>query len=302
MHRPPVRAFAHRFCDVKSLDLCNIFSYLKIYYSKGARGGLVGRNTMENIFDTHAHYDDNAFSEDSLEILETLKKNGVCNVINVGADMESSKSSVELSQKYDFLYAAVGVHPYSADKLPSKYLDTLEKWSKLPKTVAIGEIGLDYHTENCQKEFQIKVFKEQLELAKSVGLPVIIHSRDAHADTLDILKKYRPKGVVHCFSGSKELADEIIKLGMYIGLGGVVTFKNAKKAQEVARSISLENLVLETDAPYMAPEPFRGKRCDSTLIKYTALKIAELKNIDVNYLLSKTKENAETLFFSGKCC
>lgn len=251
---------------------------------------------MENIFDTHAHYDDGSFKSDQNDILEYIKNNGVCNVINVGADLKSSQNSVNLSKKYDFIYAAVGVHPYDADKLPENYLEILKGFLKEKKTVAVGEIGLDYHNDECPKDIQMKVFEDQLKLAKSLDFPVIIHSRDAHEDTLKILEKHRPKGVIHCFSGSLELAENIINLGMYIGLGGVVTFKNAKKAKEVAKNIPLDRLVLETDAPYMAPTPFRGKRCNSSLITYTAKEIASLRNIKVEELLIQTRKNAEKLF------
>lgn len=253
---------------------------------------------MNNIFDTHAHYDDDAFKDDAEKILNSLQAYGVCNVINVGADLESSKNSVNLSQNYDFVCAAVGIHPYSANDLPSDYLAQLENLCKKNKTVAIGEIGLDYHNNSCPKETQIKVFQEQLELAAKLDLPVIIHSREAHEDTLKILKSYKPSGVVHCFSGSLEMTKEIIKLKMHIGLGGVVTFKNAKHTQDVAKNIPLESLLLETDAPYMAPAPFRGQRCDSSLIKYTAQKIAELRKISVENLLRATRQNAEKLFFA----
>lgn len=252
---------------------------------------------IKDIFDTHAHYDDKAFDADRISVIEKLKKQGVCNVINVGADLETSQNSVDFSTQYDFIYAAVGVHPYVANDLPSDYLVLLENLCQNTKTVAIGEIGLDYHNNACPKEIQKKVFREQLELAQKLKLPVIIHSRNAHEDTLNILKEYRPKGVVHCFSGSLELANEIIKLGMHIGLGGVVTFKNAKNAQAVAKNIPLTHLLLETDAPYMAPEPYRGTRCDSSLIKYIAQKIAELRNMNIDELLKVTRENAENLFF-----
>ena len=251
---------------------------------------------MENIFDTHAHYDDEAFNEDRESVIKDLKENGVCNVINVGADLKSSQNSIDLSKKYDFIYAAVGVHPYDATNLKDDYLDKLKDMCKWKKVVAIGEIGLDYHMEDCNKEAQKKIFKEQIELSKTLDLPIIIHNREAHEDTMNIIKEYKPKGVIHCFSGSKEMAKEVIKLGMYIGLGGVVSFKNAKNAVEVAKTIPIERLILETDAPYMAPVPFRGKRCDSTLIKYTAQKIAEIRNMSLDELLLKTKENAKSLF------
>ncbi len=251
---------------------------------------------MNLIFDSHAHYDDKTFNSDRDSLLKKLIVNDICGLINVGADLKTSQASIDLSEKYPFIWAAVGIHPNEADNLPCNYIDTLKSMLKKDKVVAIGEIGLDYHYEQPSKEIQKQVFENQLKLAIETSMPVIIHDRDAHGDTLELLKKYKPKGVVHCFSGSPEMADEIVKLGMYIGLGGVVTFKNAKNPVLVAQKIPLDKLLLETDCPYMAPVPLRGNRCDSSMIKYTAKKIADLKGIEVNDLLLTTKNNTEKLF------
>lgn len=251
---------------------------------------------MNLIFDSHAHYDDKTFNSDRDLLLKKLIVNDICGLINVGADLKSSQASIDLSEKYPFIWAAVGVHPSESDNLPHNYIDILKSMLKKDKVVAIGEIGLDYHYEHPSKEIQKQIFENQLKLAIEYSIPVIIHDREAHGDTLELLKKYKPKGVVHCFSGSSEMADEIIKLGMYIGLGGVVTFKNAKNPVLVAQNVPLDKLLLETDCPYMAPVPLRGKRCDSSMIKYTAKKIADLKGIEVDDLLSITKSNTEKLF------
>ena len=251
---------------------------------------------MNLIFDSHAHYDDKTFNSDRDSLLKKLIVNDICGLINVGADLKTSQASIDLSEKYPFIWAAVGIHPNEADNLTCNYIDTLKSMLKKDKVVAIGEIGLDYHYEQPSKEIQKQVFENQLKLAIETSMPVIIHDRDAHGDTLELLKKYKPKGVVHCFSGSPEMADEIVKLGMYIGLGGVVTFKNAKNPVLVAQKIPLDKLLLETDCPYMAPVPLRGNRCDSSMIKYTAKKIADLKGIEVNDLLLTTKNNTEKLF------
>lgn len=248
------------------------------------------------IFDSHAHYDDAAFDADRDELLTRLFNEGVCGIINVGCNLETSKKSVELAQKYPLIWAAVGVHPHDAGKVPANYIEELKRLSNEPKVVAIGEIGLDYHYDFSPRDVQKKVFEEQLRLAKDLYLPVIIHNREAHADTLELLKKYRPKGVVHCFSGSLEMADEIIKLGMCIGLGGAVTFKNAKNPVLVAKNIPLDRLLLETDCPYMAPVPYRGKRCDSSMIRLTADRIAAERGMSVEALLSAAKENVLSLF------
>ncbi len=250
------------------------------------------------IFDSHAHYESEQFDADREELLgSTLPQKGVVGVINMGSDMESLRQTIELCDKYDYFYGAVGIHPECAADLPEDWLEQVEALLSHPKIVAVGEIGLDYHWEDaCPRERQKEVFLAQLELAKKHGLPVVIHDREAHGDMMEILRKYKPKGVVHCFSGSVELARETVALGMYIGLGGVVTFKNARHSVEVAKDIPLDRLLTETDAPYMAPVPFRGKRCDSSMIAYDAAKIAEVRGITAGEVLAAGCDNACRLF------
>lgn len=248
------------------------------------------------IFDSHAHYDDSAFDNDRDDLIGRLFNADICGIINVGCNIPTSKASMALAFKYPSIWAAVGVHPQEADAVPPDYIDVLASFLTEKKVVAVGEIGLDYHYDQPAKEVQKEKFEEQVELAKTLDVPVIIHDRDAHADTLEILKKHRPKGVVHCFSGSAEMASEVVNLGMYVGLGGVVTFKNAKNPVLVAKSVPLDRILLETDCPYLAPEPNRGSRCDSSMIKFTAEKIAMERDISVEELLECAKENALRLF------
>ena len=250
----------------------------------------------KNIFDTHAHYDDERFDEDRDELLSSLFERSVSHIINCGCDLKSSLKAIAMADRYPRLYAAIGVHPHEAEGCTDGDFAEIKKLFAHNKVVAVGEIGLDYHYDFSPRERQIEVFRAQIELANKLDLPVIIHDRDAHEDTLNILKELRPKGVVHCFSGSVEMAKEIIKLGLYIGLGGAVTFKNARKPLEVAEHVPLDRLLLETDAPYMTPVPFRGKRCDSAHIAYTAEKIAEVKGMDVQELIDICNENAKSLF------
>lgn len=249
-----------------------------------------------NIFDSHAHYNDQRFLEDQEEIIQQIQDSGVSAVLNAGCDLPSSQSGIRLCEKYHFFYCSVGIHPDGADSLPPDYLAELARLSAHPKVVAIGEIGLDYYYEDPGREVQKKVFEQQLDLAKQLDLPVIIHTRDAAEDTLRLLKKYRPRGVVHCFSGSAETAKEVVKLGMYVGFTGVLTFKNARRALEAVQAVPVDRLLLETDCPYMAPVPFRGKRCDSSMIPYTAEKMAELKGISTQEMILKANENACRLF------
>lgn len=252
---------------------------------------------MNNIFDTHAHYADHAFDEDREQILASLPEKGVKYVTLASSSVEETAENSELAQKYDYIYAAAGVHPESVDTNPADYLETVRKAiSENPKIRAVGEIGLDYHYDGYDREKQIDLFREQLELACELNMPVIVHSRDACEDTLVLLREFKPKGVVHCFSGSAETAKEILKLGMYIGFTGVLTFKNAKKALRALAEVPLDRLLLETDCPYMAPVPFRGKRCDSSMIAYTAQKAAEIKGIPVDELLEITCRNGMALY------
>ncbi len=249
-----------------------------------------------NIFDTHAHYDDSRFDGDRYELISSLADKGVSRIINCGCDLKSSLTTLSLAEKYDSIYAAVGVHAHEADEATEDDLEKIKKLYENEKVVAVGEIGLDYHYDFSPREIQLEIFEKQLALAAELDLPVIVHDREAHEDTMNLLKKYKPKGVVHCFSGSAEMAKEIIKLGMYIGIGGAVTFKNAKKPVEVVQTIPLERLLLETDAPYMTPVPFRGQRCDSSFIAYAAEKIGEIKAIDVQSLIDECNNNAKLLF------
>lgn len=249
-----------------------------------------------NIFDTHSHYDDSKFDPDREELLNNLQSQGVSLVVSCGCDIDSTQFNFDLAQKYDYMYFAAGFHPENLKGATLDDLKVIERFAKNDKCVAIGEIGLDYYWMDSSKEEQKKFFKAQIELAKKLDMPIIVHDRDAHGDTLDILRETKPKGVVHCFSGSKEMAKEIIKLGMYIGLNGVVTFNNARKSLEVAKEIPIERLVLETDCPYLAPTPMRGKRNDSHYIAYIAEKIGSLLGIDAQELLNITNENAKRLY------
>lgn len=249
------------------------------------------------IFDSHAHYDDPSFDGDRAQLLEELPGKGVVHVLNVGADLAGSAAAVELAARYDYIHAAVGVHPESAGALPGGWLDQLEALARSHKVQAIGEIGLDYHYDDgAPRDLQQQVFESQLQLANQLNLPVVIHSREAHGDTMALLRKYRPQGVMHCYSGSVEMMRDLMDMGMYIGLGGVVTFKNARVPVEVAAAVPLDRLLLETDAPYMAPVPFRGKRCDSAMICYTAQRIAQIREMDVAALYRATAHNAARLF------
>jgi len=252
---------------------------------------------IRNIFDTHAHYADRAFDEDRDEMLASLPDKGVRYVVLAASSVRDTVENSRLAEKYDYIYCAAGIHPEFADSNPANYMDTLRDTIRSnPKVRAVGEIGLDYHYEGYNKEKQIRLFEEQLEFAREIDMPVIIHTRDATEDTMNILKKYRPRGVVHCFSGSAETAKEVIKLGMYIGFTGVLTFKNAKKALRALEEVPMDRLLLETDCPYMAPVPFRGKRCDSSMIAYTAEKAAEIKGLSVQELVDITCGNAKRFY------
>ena len=255
--------------------------------------------SLQHIFDSHAHYGDHAFDGDREAVLCGLAGGGVCGAVTIGTDISSSREALRLARRYSGLglYAAVGIHPEEAGGLPEYWEEELALLLEKPEVVALWEIGLDYHYDDmAPKEVQRNLFERQLLLAKRKGLPVLVHDRDAHGDTLELLRRHRPFGVVHCFSGSVEMMREVVALGMYVGLGGAVTFKNARVPLEVARAVPLERLLLETDAPYMAPVPFRGKRCDSTMIAFTAEKIAELRAVPVQELLDATCENAKRFF------
>lgn len=245
------------------------------------------------IFDTHAHYDDDRFSENLDELMCSMQQNGVEKIVTCGCDGESSKAALAIAEKYPFVYAAVGIHPCNIDSDTTIY--ELRQLANHEKCVAIGEIGLDYYWESENKVEQKEIFKAQIDLAKELNLPVLVHDREAHADTIEILLKTKPRGVLHCFSGSVESAKLITDIGMYIGVGGVITFKNAKKLPDVVRIIPDELLLVETDCPYLAPEPYRGKLCHSGMIKYTADKIAEIRGTTTENILNLTAKNAKKM-------
>lgn len=246
------------------------------------------------IIDSHTHYDDSSFDADREEVLRELFSGEICKIVNIGCSVKSSYSSVKLAEEYAGIYAAVGLHPDAADEI-----DRIEEIRRLcdnKKVVAVGEIGLDYHYEEHSRDIQKKAFEEQLKLAAELDMPVVIHSRDAWEDTMELLRKYRPKGVMHCFSGSAEIAREIVEIGMYVGFTGVVTFKNAKKALKALEAVPLDRLLVETDCPYMAPEPNRGKRNYSGYLPYTIAAMAAVKGVSPDEMAEITAENAERLF------
>ena len=257
------------------------------------------------IFETHAHYDDDRFAEDRDAILKSLPEAGIGIVINSGASVESTRDTVELAKKYEHVYAAVGVHPSEIAELNEGFFDWMREQASWKKTVAIGEIGLDYYwdKEPEVQERQRYWFGRQIELARETGLPIIVHSRDAAADTMQVMKEHHAEeipGVIHCYSYSKEMALEFIKMGYYIGVGGVVTFKNAKKLIETVEAIPLTRILLETDCPYMAPEPYRGKRNSSLYLPYVVERIAQIKGVTPEEVERVTENNARTLFSKVK--
>lgn len=248
-------------------------------------------------FDSHSHMDDRRFDDDREEIFNDLQNHGVGLLMNVGCDLESSERSVALAERYPFVYAAVGSHPDDADHVNGKLLDRYRSLAGHEKVRAIGEIGLDYHYEDVPRARQIIAFEQQLELAEALKLPVIVHEREAHGDAMEILKRHPDaRGVFHCFSGSKELALWLVERGWYIGFTGVVTFKNARRAVEAVQALPLDRILIETDCPYMAPEPYRGRRNDSRYVPLVAAKIAELKGISPEEAGNITTENAKRLF------
>lgn len=245
------------------------------------------------IFDTHAHYDDSAFDEDRAALLNEIHSYGVCGIINCAYNKASVESTLALTCEYPFFYAAIGLHPEEDEPLD---IDFFRQKAQDPRCVAIGEIGLDYHWDSVPRDIQKENFTAQIALANELNLPVIVHDREAHSDTLEILKKTNPKGVMHCFSGSAETAKEVVKMGMYLGFGGALTFKNARRAVEAAEVTPIERILLETDAPYMSPVPLRGKRCNSAMIYYVAERIAQIKCMTIQDVLSATRNNVKELF------
>ncbi|MHC6181351.1 TatD family hydrolase [Clostridium sp. JNZ X4-2] len=250
-----------------------------------------------SIFDAHAHYDDEQFDKDREEVIEDLKKNNVVGVLNCGSSIEGSRTSVKLAEKHDIFYAAVGIHPEYSDKFDNNTLNELRNLAQNKKVRAIGEIGLDYYyEENPSRDIQKAVFIKQMELAEELNLPVIIHDRSAHEDTLNIIKQFKGViGEIHCFSGSVEFARECLKLGYYIGFTGVVTFKNVKRLINVVREVPADRILVETDCPYMAPVPFRGKRNRSEYIQSIMSKIAEIKEVDIGTISKITISNINRL-------
>ena len=250
------------------------------------------------LFDTHAHMDDRSFDEDRQELLAALPERGISLLMNPGCSYESSLNAIALSKQYDYIYAAVGSHPDVADEVDDALIAKYRELCKQnPKVKAIGEIGLDYHYEDIPREIQKKAFRLQMELARELELPVIDHEREAHEDGLKIVDEFPTvKGVFHCYSGSLEMAKELIKRGWYIGFTGVLTFKNARKAIEVAANIPLDRIVIETDCPYMAPVPFRGKRNDPGLVCHMAEKLAEIRGITAGEAARLTLENGKRLY------
>lgn len=248
-------------------------------------------------FDTHTHLDDEKFDTDRDELMASLKDEGLSLAVNIGANIPTSKASIALAEKYDFIYAAVGVHPNDTGDMSDDDLATIEELAKHEKVVAIGEIGLDYHYDEPEPEVQKVWFEKQLRLAQKLNMPYVVHDRDAHADVLQIIKKVGYyNGVMHCFSGSYEFARQVTDLGMYVSIAGTVTFKNAPKIQEVAKTVPLDKLLIETDSPYLTPEPYRGKRNNSGYVKYTAAKIAELRGMDVVEIAKITTENGKRFY------
>ena len=253
------------------------------------------------IFETHAHYDDEAFAQDRENLLALMQEHGIGYIVNACASIESLKDTEELMEKYPFVYGAFGIHPDDAEKMTEETLEEIRQLSRLPKAVAIGEIGLDYywHKEEHEHEIQKKMFLAQMEIAREEKLPFMVHSRDAAKDTLDLVKDCMKGGmyggIIHCFSYGKEMAREYLDMGLYLGIGGVVTFKNAKKLKEVVAYAPLEQLVLETDSPYLSPEPNRGKRNSSLNLPYVAEAIAQIKGCSEEEVIAVTEENAKKL-------
>lgn len=250
------------------------------------------------IFETHAHYDDAQFDDDRDNLLASMWENGIGTIVNVGASLRGCRESVALALRYPFVYAAVGVHPDEVGSLNEETFSWLKAQFENEKVIAVGEIGLDYYWDNESHEIQKKWFIEQLKLAREIDLPVIIHSRESAADTLEIMKEYAKGlcGIIHCFSYSVEMAKEYVKMGFYIGVGGVVTFKNAKKLKEVVKEVPLERMVLETDSPYLAPVPNRGKRNSSLNLTYVAEEIANIKGVTVEEVIKQTEKNAKQVY------
>ena len=251
------------------------------------------------LFDSHAHYNDSKFNDDRYDILDLMQENNVGYIMNIADSIRSIPRVMEIAKRYSFVYASVGVHPENVADLTEADMDLLKEYTSHEKVKAIGEIGLDYYWDDVEKSLQKKWFARQIELAKEVKLPVVIHDRDAHGDCMDILREHKVSevgGIFHCYSGSAEMAREILDWGMYIAFGGTLTFNNARKVQEVAKYVPLDRIVLETDCPYLAPEPKRGKRNSSLYIHYVAEKLAEIKGVTPEEVARITCENAKKCY------
>lgn len=249
------------------------------------------------LFDTHAHLNDPAFDEDRAELLDTFRDARVGLVLNAGCSLESSKDCIALAERYPWIYASVGTHPDSADEVSEEVLEAYRQMCRHEKVKAIGEIGLDYYYETIPRDVQQRAFRMQMRLAQELDMPVIVHERNAHDDGMTIVKEFpKVKGVFHCYSGSAEMARQLVNMGWYIGFTGVLTFKNARKAVETAQRIPLERIVLETDCPFMAPEPYRGKRNHPGYLMQMALKLAQIREMDVEDVIRVTTENAKRLY------
>jgi TatD DNase family protein len=251
---------------------------------------------MTDLFDSHAHYDHEAFDSDRSELLNSLPLSGVVGVLNSASDEASSLAAIDLAKRFEWIVASVGVHPHEASTLDEPLLERLEALLAHPKAVAVGEIGLDYYYDRSPRDVQKRAFERQLELAGALDKPVVVHSRDAAADTLEILRRFRPRCVVHCFSGSAELAEIYVKMGFYIGFTGVVSFEKARRPLLAAKAVPIDRLLIETDCPYMAPVPFRGKRSDSTMLPYIVEVLARLKEMEPQQLAKVTAANARRLY------
>lgn len=250
------------------------------------------------IIDSHAHLDDRRFDEDRDQLIDNLKQEGIDYIINIGADLESSRASLALALEHDFIYAAVGIHPHDAKTADDINLSLIKSMAKSPKVVAIGEIGLDYYYDHSPREVQREVFIKQINMAKELNLPIVIHDRDSHGDLMDILKREGKgvRGVLHCFSGSVEMAREAVKLGYYISIAGPVTFKNARKLVEVVEAIDIEKILVETDCPYLTPTPYRGQRNNPSYVRHVIEKIAEIKGLPFEEIANATSKNTLELF------
>lgn len=248
------------------------------------------------LFDSHTHLDDPKFDADRAEVIEKIKDSGVAKIVNIGCNIPTSEFSVHLAEKYDFIYATVGFHPCDTGSMKESDIDKLRSLASHKKVVAIGEIGLDYHWDNVPRDVQKYWFERQMKLAEELDMPVAIHNRDAHEDTFNIVKNSSAKGIIHCCSCSKEMAEEFVKLGYYISFAGPITYKNGTRNVETAKAIPLDRLLIETDAPYLAPDGFRGKRNDSSLIRYTCERLAEIKGVSFEEMAEQTFKNAEKVY------